>query len=77
LGEWTEPQSITHASILGAFNLIHMRVLTARDAIVGQADRRARCAQIDDEGPRATEAHGFRQWREQVINAQLPNFPGH
>jgi hypothetical protein len=75
-GEWTEPQAITHAPILGAFDLIHMRVLTARDAIVGQAHRRARCAQIDHEGPGATKAHGFRQRREQV-NAESPYFPGH
>jgi hypothetical protein len=76
MGEWTEPQAIPHASILGAFDLIHVCVLTAGDAIVGQAHRRARCAQIDHEGPGATEGHAIRQRREQV-DAQLPNFPGH
>jgi hypothetical protein len=76
VGEWTEPQAVAWTPILHALYLIQLRVLAAGDALVGQSDWRGRGAEIDHEGPWTTEAGRFRQRREQVVNAQVPNFPG-
>ncbi len=75
--EWTEPQAIARASILRTLQLIHMRPLTAGDTLCGHIDRRGRRAEIDHKGSWTTEAGHFRQGREQVVNGEVPNFPGH
>jgi hypothetical protein len=76
VGEWAEPQTVAWTPILHARYLIHLRVLAAGNALVGQRDWRGRGAEIDHEGSWTTEAGRLRQRREQVVNAQVPNFPG-
>jgi hypothetical protein len=61
--------------ILGALNLVHERAFATGDRL-RLTNRRGRCAQVDHEGTRAPEARRFAHRLEQVIDAQVPNFPG-
>jgi hypothetical protein len=74
--EGTEPQSITRAPILGALNLIHERAGRRVECLGRLAQGSAGRAQVDDEGSGPSQAGRLGHRREQIVDAEMPNFTG-
>jgi hypothetical protein len=69
--EGTEPKAITHTAILDALNSVRVSLLAAPNVVDRQADRRTRCAEIDDKRARAAQSDRARQRREELVNANV------
>jgi hypothetical protein len=54
-----------------------MRVTTSGERVCGNADRRRRRTEVDDERPLTAETRRFLDWLEQIVNAQVPDLAGH